>query len=522
MFTNIGNRREVLWDDYLIEKDETTAQLRMNKAQKKDIVYVFDKPWEKSVSYAHMIKIGDEYYMYYIAIYPASAEDKIDTSNDINKETFAAVKTVCLMKGKDPMKLERVNVGKYAFNGSYDNNIILKRNKTGDFEEEFDNIFVFVDENPDCPPEEKIKAVAQNADRSKPFPAFRELWSYVSADGINFKLNKKISGGDDYFGGLFDSHNIVFYDTDAKVYKAFVRGLHLDWGTPKEANETGYMTKAMEKDLAGFGIRDVRYMESKDFVTWSVPKRLTYNDEYDYQLYTNHIQKYKRAPHMYIGIPTRYIERKEWTPNYDQIGGPVNAAARRIKWERNPREGLAVTDAIFMCSRDGLSWNRFHDSFFGGEPETVNNWSYGDGYLAYNILEFDSKYAGAEPIDILLVKGFDEEGHRTLVRYDVRKDGFASYHSGFEISTLTTKPIIFEGNELSINFATSPAGFVYVDILDESGKPIDGYRSIEHFGNTIDRTVCFPDGRDLSKLSGKPVRLKFTMRSADIYSFIFR
>ena len=521
MYINIGNRREVLWDDYLIDSNGTTAKLTLNKPQKKEFVYRFDKPWEETINYPQMIKLGDEYYMYYTAVW--HSDDALEpAANDFNKEVFPVRKGICLMKGKDPLKLERINAGLFEVNGSFDNNIILIQNRVGDFEEEFDNLFVFVDDNPDCPAEQKIKAIGQMRNHAKIFPGFRELWSFVSADGIHFERYKKISGGDDMHAGLFDSHNIVFYDTEAKVYKAFIRGLHLDWGIAKEAQETGYMTKAMEKDLAGFGIRDIRYMESKDFATWSVPKRLTYSDNYDYQLYTNHVQKYERAPHMYIGLPTRYTERKEWTTNFEQIGGEVNVSNRRERYRQSPRYGLAVTDNIFMCSRDGLKWNRFHDSLIGGGPEDSYNWAYGDAYMLYNVLESCDGYPGREAVYTLLAKGCDEMGNPALIRHDIRKDGFASYHSDFEVSTLITKPIIFEGTELSINFATSPAGFVYVDILDEWDRPIDGYRSIEHFGNTLDRTVCFPDGRDLSKLSGKPIKLKFTMRSADIYSFIFR
>jgi len=175
-----------------------------------------------------------------------------------------------------------------------------------------------------------------------------------------------------------------------------------------------------------------------------------------------------------------------------------------------------------MNSRDGLNWNRFHEAFMGGEPEHDFNWRYGDVYLTYNILETPCKapQTGTE----LSILGEDNtaENKKALYRYTLRLDGFASYRADFDIKTLETKPFIFDGGELSVNFATSPIGFCYIDILDETGKPIDGYHSCELFGNTTDRTVFFGDSEDVSKLAGRPVKLRFTMRDADIYSFIFR
>ncbi len=519
MYIDIGNRREVLWDDYLVDTEKTTAKLTLHHPQKKEMIYDEEVFWHgSSFNYPIFIKLNDEYLMYYINVIPC-ADKKV--TKDFNKSS-GVIKAVCLLKGKDPLHMERPNLGLYEINGSTDNNILLLQRFTGTFEEEFDNFFVFVDENPDCPPEEKVKAIGQMMNHDKGFPGFRELWSYVSPDGINFKLHAKISGGDDPHAGLFDSLNTMHYDVEAGVYKAYVRGLHLDYGVAAKAQETGLVTKEMEKSLAADGIRDIRYMESKDFKTWTVPKRLSYNDGEDYQLYTNEIQKYERAPHMYIGLPTRYVERKAWNANYEQLGGPENAEARRKRMASSPRHGLAITDAIFMSSRDGLTWNRFHESFMGGEPETTYNWRYGEMYKLYNLLETpcEAPQTGTE-LSILAID-FKSSSKKCINRYTIRLDGFASYRADFDIKTLETKPFIFDGSELSINFSTSPIGFCYVDVLDESGKPIDGYHSCELFGNTTDRTVFFGDSKDVAKLAGRPVRLKFTMRDADIYSFIFR
>jgi len=426
------------------------------------------------------------------------------------------------MKGKDLLHLDRPNLGLYEIGGSTDNNIILMQCCKGDIEEEFDNFFVFVDENPACPADEKIKAIAQMVNRKKRFPGFRELWCYTSSDGIHFKLGWKISGGDEPYAGLFDSQNTVHYDKKEGVYKLYVRGLHMNYGPAVSAMTDGLITNDMLGALAEDGIRDIRYMESKDFRNWSIPEFLKYNDELDYPMYTNLVQKYERAPHMYIGIPTRYVERKEWGKNFEQLGGQENVRIRKERMKRSPRHGLAITDAIFMCSRDGKTWNRFHDAFIGAELEHAYNWSYGDAYIMYNLIETPCAYPSEETELSILAEERSGESAKVLCRYTIRKDGFASYHADHEVSTLVTKPFIFKGTELSINFATSALGYIYIDVLDETGKPFEGFHSCELFGNSLDRTVYFGDSSDVSKLVGRPVRLRFTMCSADLYSMIFR
>jgi len=89
---------------------------------------------------------------------------------------------------------------------------------------------------------------------------------------------------------------------------------------------------------------------------------------------------------------------------------------------------------------------------------------------------------------------------------------------------LLTKPIVFSGNQLELNFATSAAGSIRVEILYPHGAPIEDYRMEdcpEIFGDTLERVVPFKNGTDLSALAGTPVRLRFELKDADLYSFRF-
>ena len=100
-------------------------------------------------------------------------------------------------------------------------------------------------------------------------------------------------------------------------------------------------------------------------------------------MYTNNVQPYFRAPQLYVAFPARYTERKEWTANYDALCG---AEHRKWRMQFHPRYGLAVTDGLFMTSRDGKSFRRWNEAFLRPGPESPKRWVYGDGYAAYGLI----------------------------------------------------------------------------------------------------------------------------------------
>ena len=114
---------------------------------------------------------------------------------------------------------------------------------------------------------------------------------------------------------------------------------------------------------------------------------------------------------------------------------------------------------------------------------------------------------------------YGEEKH--LNRWKIRKDGFAYYTADDNGAVLVTKPIIFNGSKLHLNFETSAAGNIYIDLLDADGNELEGKTSFEMFGNSLDRPVFFEDGSDFSEYEGKPVRLRFRMKDAKLYSMYF-
>ena len=89
----------------------------------------------------------------------------------------------------------------------------------------------------------------------------------------------------------------------------------------------------------------------------------------------------------------------------------------------------------------------------------------------------------------------------------------------------TTRPLIFQGKELELNYRTSGGGAIQVEIRNEQGEALDGFQMedcLPLVGDRIDGGVQWKSGADLSSLADKPVRLRLRLRDAGIHAFRFR
>jgi len=405
---------------------------------------------------------------------------------------------LCVLDSNDGVNWSRPSLGIYDYKGSTDNNIVMKV---------ADNFACFYDENPACLPEEKYKAAASG----KWIDDKYGLYLFTSPDGYHFKLARMMTNK-----GAFDTHNTLFWK-DGK-YICYIRDYH-------ERRQTAAYTQS-EVDIAmqtpatdGYTdlVRGICVMYSEDCVNWTEPKPLEFTDGLDYPLYTNQVESYERAPHVFVGFPTRYIERRKWSGNYEQMGGYERRWA--FYNSKSPRTGLALTDTIFMCSRDGELWYRYNDSVLKPGYEHEHNWVYGDCFPAYKLVDSGDWFYNV--YEIGYHRTYNRKIAPPLYRMKIRKDGFACQYAGGEERVLVTKPLIFEGNELHLNFETSAYGYIIIDVLDEDGNKLSEGQSFEVFGNNIDRRVMFEDGSGFSAYANKPVRLRFRMRDAKVYSVKF-
>jgi len=317
----------------------------------------------------------------------------------------------------------------------------------------------FKDGNPNCPPDARYKAIARGRPRGA-----KGLYAFRSPDGIHWEM---MGEGPVITEGAFDSQNLAFWDPHAKLYREYHRTF---------------------RD----GVRDIMTGTSEDFIHWTDPVHLQYPGAPTEHLYTNAIRAYERAPHILIGFPTRYL----------------------------PDQGSRV-EPTFMASRDGLRFHRWTEAVI---PETAPEDRDGNrsNYMTWGLV----KLPGEEnEYSVYATEAYYMGPDSRVRRFTYRVDGFVSVRAEDTSGTLLTKPLIFSCDELVVNFATSPHGAVQVEIHDEHGSPIKGFALDDcppMHGDDIEHVVSWKGGSDVGRLAGRPVRLRFVMRNADLYSLHFR
>lgn len=378
----------------------------------------------------------------------------------------------CMAESAEGRQWTRPRLGLHEFQGSRGNNILLMPREKGYVESH--NFTPFVDPNPAAPPDERYKAMAlgkffdpQLGDRRK------MLFAFVSPDGIRWR---RLGEEPVLREGSFDSQNVAFWDTARREYVSYSRG-------------------------ARDGVRSILRSTSPDFRRWSPQEWIDLGPGPAEHLYTNAIAPYFRAPHLYLGFPMRFV------PTRTRVG----AEERTVD---------ALSDAVLISSRDGRRWDRsFPEAFLRPGPDP-RNWGNGHGNNtpAWGLLP-----SGDGELSLYWNEHYG--GIPQLRRGTVRVDGFASLAAPAAGGEAVTRPLVFRGRRLVLNYATSAVGSVHVELQNAEGRPLPGYSLAdcsEIYGDETARPVAWKGGRDVGALAGKPMRLRLVLRDADLYSLQFQ
>ncbi len=174
-----------------------------------------------------------------------------------------------------------------------------------------------------------------------------------------------------------------------------------------------------------------------------------------------------------------------------------------------------------MSSRDGRTFRRWREAFLRPGLRLKDNWAYGDNYVAWHTLETKSAIDGApNELSIYATESYWTGRGSQLRRFTLRIDGFVSAWASGTGGVMITKPLVFDGDELALNFSTSAAGSIRVFMIASNDDCVA--ESVDIFGDALDRTVTWENRENLRALAGKPIRLRFVMKDADLYSMQFR
>lgn len=492
---DIGNRRELFADDALVDRLMDGARLQLARPVPRERVLVFDEPWEGTSSgYFSLVPETGRYRLYY-----RGSDFAIEDNKLVISSTASHPHCLCLAESADGIHWHKPRLGLVEFKGSLDNNILMMGAGHAGLDFNVGQFSVFRDPNPAAPPGERYKALFR-------CPRPLGLLAFGSADGLRWT---PLSDQPVITHGAFDSQNLAFWDETNGVYRAYWR------------YDTAGVTT--EDEWTPEGWRAIRTAVSRDFLHWTDEADLGYGAEaLEEHLYTSAVQPCPGAPHLLIGFPMRYIER-EWSASLEAL---PDLEARRMRSADTDRYGRALTDTLFMTSRDGVNFRRHPEGFLRPGIERPGTWNYGHNAVAWPLVRTKSDLPGApDELSFYAAENYwTGPGGSALRRYTVRQDGFRALRAGLAGGELITKPLRFAGGPLHLNFATSAAGRVRVELQDGDGQPIPGF-ALEDceplFGDAINRSVTWQNNARVDTLAGREVRLRLVLHDAECFAFQF-
>ena len=462
---DVGDRRELFIDGHLIERLDN-ARLTAHEPRYEGKVVMFDKPWEGKFSfYSTVIKDGATYRLYYRGL-PKAEHD-------------TGWESLCYAESDDGIHWRKPNLGVLEVKCVKKNNVIITNSEPGTH-----SFSPFLDAKPGVPDAQRFKALGLQRT-----PGNQDwcLAAFVSADGkhwTRFREEPVILNDTDHFA--FDSQNVAFWSQSEEKYIAYFR----TW-----------------KD----GIRRISRATSDNFIRWSSSQLMEYRRNGEpapiHHLYINQTHPYFRAPHIYIATAARFMPGRRVL---------TDAEAKAIGV--NPNYFRDTSDSVLMTSRGGAIYDCTFMNALIRPGIGARNWVSRTNYAALNVVQ-----TGPTEMSIYVNRDYAQSTAH-LARYSLRLDGFGSARGPYEGGEVITKPLRFKGGRLSINYSTSAAGSVRIEIQDEAGNALPGYALAdcrEIIGDEIERAAAWKNGNDVGNLAGKPVRLRFVLRDADLYAFRF-
>lgn len=268
--------------------------------------------------------------------------------------------------------------------------------------------------------------------------------------------------------GAFDSQNLAFWDPHIGKYREYHRAFRV--------------------------VRDIMTGTSDDFLTWTDPVWLDYPGVGATEhLYTNTIRNYPGAPHILIGFPTRFLPKTE------------------------------QTEPTFMVSRDGQTFQRYTEAVI---PESAPEDRRGNrsNYMAWGLVQLPGQ---SKEWSVYAKEAYYTGPASRIRRFTYRRDGLVALSALSEKGTAegeaVTVPLTFTGKTLILNYRTSSSGSVRVELQDAEGKPIPSFTTENGLlrGDELAAKVVWAKNSDVSSLAGKPTRIRFVLKDAELFSMRF-
>jgi hypothetical protein len=482
----LSPKRQLFVDSYLIDKMEGVRRtLHQPTKLTRNPIVIADRPWEMAVrmngvpSVVHGRESG-LFKMWYFAY--SIAPDEHGVYPWTYRETYYPAYAV----SKDGLVWEKPSLGLMEFKGSKQNNLIpwasqMRNGSTN----------VLYDLH-DSDPARRYKSAF---DSYLPKDTWREGGLYVSfsPDGLHWH---------DYSGNpvltrkqIDDAQPLLGWDERSRKYVGFFR--------------------------PPFTVRTIGRSESSDFIHWTDPAKQVVlrpdsQDPKGTEFYYISVLAYED---MYIGLLWIYHNDPPWPwPKGTVITDAQLSGDQQLM------------DTQLAVSRDGVKWERVADRKVFLPLGPVGAWDDSMLFPTTPLVVGDEiwiYYGGSNMKHTYesLAKVGKKTGGRLWTESvglaKLRLDGFISVDAGEKEGTLVTNPVSFSGDKLWLNLNAS-RGSILVEILDDKLHPIPGFTRADALllrTNSLRQQVTWRSRSSLLSLSGRPIRLKFHLQNAELYSF---
>ena len=380
------------------------------------------------------------------------------------------LETTCIAESRDGIRWTKPDLGLYEISGTKKNNVVLAHAVPANH-----NFSPFLDTRKQVPAAERYKALA-GTEKSG-------LLAFYSADGLHWHQAQKEPV---LTQGLFDSQNVAFWSETEGCYVCYFRTWTGD----------GYS-----------GFRTVSRSTSTDFLHWTPARAMSFGDTPMEHIYINQTHAYFNAPHIYIAIAARFM------PNRQVL---TDEEAKRI--QVNPKYFKDCSDAVLMTSRGDTVYDRTFMEAFIAPGLGWENWVSRSNYPALNVVP-----TGAGEMSVYVNRNYAQPTS-CIHRYSMRLDGFASLYAPYGGGEMISKPLLFAGDRLEINYRTSAAGEILLEIQDENGNALPGFGLQDCqpiIGNELARMVSWKNNPSLASLQDRPVRLRVRLKDAHLFAIKF-
>lgn len=485
----IGGNKQLFLDERLIASRVRLSRL-MGRPTKKGPIIEQDRPWEGEQDPAGGFPAAGVQISGQTVIYD---EDEKVFKMWYNPWSFfeGRARPWCYAVSSDGYKWEKPRLGVYSYRGSRDNNIlgVFTRSK----------YFNVLKDPRDPDPKRRYKAMGELEGKGD-----NGLAIAFSPDGFNwteYPGNPVVPKGRD----IADSPTMLGWDPRVERFVCYPRP-----GPPlaTRINGRGYHVAPAKVNPNDGQMRTIGYSTSEDFVRWTPTRLMLAPDEQDRVDFQYYQMTAAQHGEFYVGL-MHMLQTHEQT-----------------------------FDIYLLTSRDGFHWNWVHrDLPFLRRGEEG---SFDAGYLTPsgpivqggNTWIYYGAYSGAHSAE----KSKLGPNRMTIALATLPADRYVGLLAGPDLATLVTRPVSFCGRKLRIDLDAGLPGKashslterkfdeadVRVGVLDEWGGKLDGFgvedcRMLTESGIT---EVSWGE-RDLAALQDRPIRLRFEMRSAALYSFQF-